>query len=149
MDTIASFEVNHTRLVPGMYVSRVDGDIVTYDLRLCRPNRETLPIAAMHTLEHLFAVLVRNGSFGKYIIYFGPMGCRTGFYLLVRDLSPAECIGLVRKTFCRIAAWEGVVPGCSEKECGNWKEHNLADAVRAAKQYCSVLEHVSENTLKY
>ena len=121
METIASFEVDHTVLNPGIYLSRVDHGVATYDIRVTQPNREFLPNPAMHTIEHLFAVSARNGALGDKIIYFGPMGCRTGFYLLMIHNTHTEAVELIRKTFSYIASYEGPVPGTAEKECGNSK----------------------------
>ncbi|MBQ2272922.1 MAG: S-ribosylhomocysteine lyase, partial [Clostridia bacterium] len=128
METIASFEVDHTVLTPGIYLSRVDWGIRTYDLRVTVPNRDFLPNPAMHTIEHLFAVHARNGAMGEKVIYFGPMGCRTGFYLLLIHATDEEAVDLIRETFEFIASYEGDVPGTSEKECGNYREHDLPEA---------------------
>ena len=100
MDRIASFEVDHNKLQRGIYTSRVDGDIVTYDIRMKLPNSGNyLNNPAMHTIEHIVATFVRNSEFRDRIIYFGPMGCRTGFYLLVRDIKPFDVINLVHDAF--------------------------------------------------
>lgn len=141
MKTIASFTVDHDRLLPGLYVSRKDGDVVTYDLRFIRPNTPPfLPNPVMHTIEHLAATYVRNSRFGDEIVYFGPMGCRTGFYLLVRDsVSCEQVIALVRETLGFIAAFEGTIPGTAPAECGNYREHDLAGAKAAAAKMLPVL----------
>ena len=148
---IASFTINHDTLTPGMYISRIDGDCVTYDLRLKYPNRgDYLDPKGMHTLEHLIATAVRFSDRGNEVIYFGPMGCRTGFYLVVRDsIVPADAVTLVRDAFASAAAFEGEIPGASRKECGNWLEHDAENARAEAKAYLKVLEHCSENTMKY
>ena len=148
---IASFTVNHDTLVPGMYISRVDGDCVTYDLRLKYPNRgDYLQPAGMHTLEHLIATAVRFSERGNEVIYFGPMGCRTGFYLILRDsVSKADAVKLVRDAFDWAAAFEGDIPGAARKECGNWLEHDLENAKKEAKAYVEVLKHCSEETMAY
>lgn len=121
MEKIASFQVDHTRLLPGMYVSRMDGDVVTYDIRFIQPNTPPyMSTAAMHTIEHLFATYARSSVWGKGIVYVGPMGCRTGFYLLTRTgghpdaVSPAEAIRLVREAMAFIAAFDGDIPGATE-----------------------------------
>ena len=136
MKTIASFTVDHDKLEKGMYVSRVDGDVITYDIRMVKPNGGVyLPNPAMHTFEHLFATYARNSAFSDQIIYVGPMGCRTGFYFLTRDaMSGEQAIALVRECFAFIAAFEGKIPGSERKECGNYLEHDLpgAKAVAAA-----------------
>ena len=119
MKTIASFEVDHTKLVPGIYISRIDGDITTYDLRFVVPNGGAyLPVAAMHTIEHLFAVYARNSAYGAHIIYFGPMGCRTGFYLLVRDADHTKVLDLIRELFgARFSGGEAGMRGICAKDC--------------------------------
>ncbi|WOC33331.1 MULTISPECIES: S-ribosylhomocysteine lyase [Caproicibacterium] len=150
MKQIASFCVDHNLLTPGIYTSRVDGDITTYDIRMRTPNKPPfLEQAAMHTIEHLFATAARNGRFAQQIIYFGPMGCRTGFYLLVRDLSPANSIVLIQETFRQIADWQGEIPGAKAAECGNYLEHDLAGAVREAKQFLPVISHWCVSDLVY
>ena len=150
MKKIASFEVDHTRLLPGMYLSRVDGDVTTYDLRLRRPNVEpAMEIDSMHTIEHLAATWLRNSECKEKIIYFGPMGCRTGFYLLMRDADAAQAIDAVRQAFAFIAAYEGEIPGVSAAECGNWRSHNLPLARQDAAEYTKVLEHWQIENLQY
>lgn len=149
MKTIASFTVDHDKLEKGMYVSRVDGDVVTYDIRMVKPNGGIyLPNPAMHTFEHLFATYVRNSAFSDQIIYVGPMGCRTGFYFLTRDaMSGEQAIALVRECFAFIAAFEGKIPGSERKECGNYLEHDLPGAKAVAANMCQVLEHWTEPML--
>lgn len=138
---IASFTVDHRFIIPGIYLSRVDGDITTLDLRFCRPNCGTyLDNVTMHTIEHLFATYVRSSDIGEQVIYFGPMGCRTGFYLLVRDCDLTTIAATIRSVLCRILAHQGEVFGASEIECGNYKELDLNSAQTAAKQYLSHLE---------
>lgn len=151
MKTIASFTVDHDKLEKGMYVSRVDGDVITYDIRMVKPNEGVyLPNPAMHTFEHLFATYVRNSAFSDQIIYVGPMGCRTGFYFLTRDaMSGEQAIALVRECFAFIAAFEGKIPGSERKECGNYLEHDLPGAKAVAADMCQVLEHWTEPMLQY
>ena len=149
METIASFEVDHTVLTPGIYLSRIDHGIRTYDLRVTTPNRDFLPTPAMHTIEHLFAVHARNGSLGDKIIYFGPMGCRTGFYLLMIHNTDEQAVELIKETFSYIASYEGVVPGTEEKECGNYREHDLDGAKAVAAQYCDVIRDWSADKISY
>ncbi len=140
MERIASFTVNHDTLTPGMYISRVDGDITTYDVRMVLPNGGIyLENAAMHTFEHLFATYMRNSDRKDKIIYCGPMGCRTGFYFLVRDMEHADAIRLMRETLDFIAAFEGAIPGASQIECGNYREHDLAGAQNIARSMRPVL----------
>lgn len=132
MDRIASFQVDHTTLLPGMYVSRVDGDVTTFDLRFIRPNTPPfLEMPAIHTIEHLFATFVRNSALRDRVIYFGPMGCRTGFYFLTRGLSRQQALDLTRQALAFIVSFTGQIPGTSAEECGNWLEHDLT----GAKQY--------------
>ncbi|MBR2339157.1 MAG: S-ribosylhomocysteine lyase, partial [Clostridia bacterium] len=108
MKQIKSFQINHDTLTEGLYVSRTDGDVVTYDLRFIRPNTPPfLETAAMHTIEHLFATYVRSSQFENNIIYFGPMGCRTGFYFLTRGMSHADVIALTQETLAFIANFDG------------------------------------------
>lgn len=151
MNRIASFTVNHDLLDRGVYVSRIDGDAVTYDIRMKKPNGgDYISPKALHTIEHLLATYVRNSMHSDRIIYAGPMGCRTGFYLVARDnVTKAEIIGLLRKTFQFIAGFQGEIPGSKREECGNYLEHDLADARIEADEYLSVLETVTEYTMNY
>lgn len=149
METIASFQVDHDVLQPGIYLSRIDHSIRTYDIRVTKPNVDFLPNPAMHTIEHLFAVHARNGAMGDRIIYFGPMGCRTGFYLLTIHASDEEAVSLIRETFSFIAAYEGEIPGSTAKECGNYREHDLAAARRIAADYLDVIAEWTASDLSY
>ncbi len=138
---IASFTVDHRFITPGIYLSRIDGDVTTLDLRFCRPNCGVyLDNVTMHTIEHLFATYVRSSEIGGQVIYFGPMGCRTGFYLLVRDCDLSTIAATVRAILNLILAHEGEVFGASEIECGNYKELDLESAKKAAKEYLAHLE---------
>ncbi len=150
MEKIASFQINHDTLLPGMYVSRVDGDVITYDVRFVRPNTPPyLPTAAMHTIEHLVATYVRNSVHKDGIIYFGPMGCRTGFYFLTRGVAHAEAIALMREAMVFTAAFEGDIPGATKVECGNWEEHDLLSARQWAAGMAAVLENYGVAQLTY
>lgn len=151
MKKIASFTIDHTILPKGMYTSRVDGDCITYDIRTRLPNREeVMQNGAIHTLEHLFATYVRNSEFSNSIIYFGPMGCRTGFYFITRDtVSPAEAIALTKSALAFCADFEGEVPGVSEAECGNYRDHDLETAKKEAAAMVKVLENWKESDLVY
>ena len=150
MERIASFCINHDTLMPGMYLSRVDGDVFTYDLRFVRPNTPPyLPTDAMHTIEHLVATYVRNSDCKEGIIYFGPMGCRTGFYFLTRGLAHADAIRLMREALAFTAAYEGAIPGASAVECGNWQDHDLQGAKAWAAAMVPVLEGYTEEQLTY
>lgn len=151
MDRIASFSVNHDLLEKGMYISRVDGDVVTYDIRMKKPNGgDYLGYAELHTFEHLFATYARNSAYKDSVVYVGPMGCRTGFYLLLRDtVSSRDAIDLVRQSFSFISEFEGEIPGAKRQECGNWLEHDLAGARRTAADMLAVLENWSTEKLAY
>ena len=151
MERIASFSVNHDILEPGMYLSRIDGDCVTYDVRMKKPNGgDYLANGAMHTIEHLFATYARNTEFSDRILYVGPMGCRTGFYLLVRDsVSHADAIRLVHDSMAFIAAYEGEIPGTNKIECGNYLEHDLAGAKKEAKAIAAVLADWTPSMMQY
>lgn len=150
MKTIPSFQIDHTILPKGIYISRIDDDITTYDIRMRLPNRETVMTnAAMHTIEHLFATYVRNTEFGDNVIYFGPMGCRTGFYFLTRSLSDTYVINLIKDAFKFISEFWDRIPGATAKECGNYKDHNLAQAKEEAKTFLEVIENWTKEDLKY
>ena len=151
MKTIASFTVNHDKLEKGMYISRVDGDVVTYDIRMKKPNAgDYLSFGALHTFEHLFATYARNSAFGSDVLYVGPMGCRTGFYLLLRSSVPSEkAIDLVRSSFAFIAEFEGMIPGSRREECGNYLEHDLPGAKVVALDMLRVLGNWEERDLQY
>lgn len=150
MKTIESFRINHDTLVPGLYTSRVDGDVVTYDLRFVHPNTPPfLEVAAMHTLEHLFATYVRNSQYEDHIIYFGPMGCRTGFYFLTRGMTEEQVIALTQETLAFIAAYEGEIPGATKRECGNYLEHDLDGARAYAAAQVKALEDWTPTRLAY
>ena len=151
MKKIPSFQIDHTILEKGIYISRIDDDITTYDIRMRAPNREpVMTNASMHTIEHLFATYVRNTEFGDNIIYFGPMGCRTGFYLLLReDVSRKQALDLVKESFRFIAGFEGEIPGAKPRECGNYKEHDLPGAKSVAKDMLDVLKDWNEEKMQY
>lgn len=145
MEKIASFQVDHTKLFPGIYVSRVDrqGDTVvtTFDLRMTAPNREpVMDVPAIHAIEHIGATYLRNSAEKDNVIYFGPMGCRTGFYLVLFGAwTSAEVLPLVRDTFAYIADFTGDVPGASPVECGNYLDLNRGMASYYAERYLAEL----------
>ena len=142
MERIASFCVDHTKLDRGMYLSRQDGDVLTWDIRMKKPNQgDYLTTGAAHTLEHLFATYARNSAYKDGVIYVGPMGCRTGFYLLTR--------GLTLDSFRFMAAFEGAVPGASEVECGNYRDMDLPKAKAEAAAMLPVLEALTADQLHY
>lgn len=151
MERIASFSINHDTLQKGMYISRIDGDVVTYDIRMKRPNQgDYLPNPVLHTFEHLFATYARNSAFADAVIYVGPMGCRTGFYFLLRDtVSYADAIHLVQESFAFIASYEGEIPGAKRRECGNYLEHDLDGAKAAAADMCEVLRSWTPADMNY
>ena len=151
MEKIASFTVNHDRLEKGMYVSRTDGDVITYDIRMKKPNGgDYLGNGELHTFEHLFATYARNSEYGRQVIYVGPMGCRTGFYMLLRDsVSGPEAIRLVKEAFGFIRDFEGEIPGSRREECGNYREHDLAGARKTAEDMLSVLADWTAEKLRY
>ena len=138
---IASFSINHDKLLPGLYVSRVDSDITTYDMRCRRPNTDDLlDNSTLHSLEHMFATYIRNGKLHDQIVYFGPMGCQTGFYLLVRNADNEAVLEEVKNTCRRILAHEGPVFGAARIECGNYRNLSLAAAKTEAARYLAELE---------
>ena len=140
-DKIESFKIDHNKLNPGIYVSRTDGDIVTYDLRTRKPNMgDYMDNVTMHSVEHMFATYIRNSAIGDSVIYFGPMGCRTGFYLLVRDLSPETVLKETLLALENIARHDGEMFGNTRKECGNYRELDLDAAKKEAKAYLEVLK---------
>lgn len=151
MEKIKSFCVNHNKLKKGMYLSRVDGDAVTYDIRMAVPNSgHYLENDGIHSFEHLFATYVRNSKYADSVIYAGPMGCRTGFYFIVRDtVSHKEAIRLVKDACRFIAGYEGEIPGVSAIECGNYLEHDLQKAKAYGEDMCRVLENWTEEQLQY
>ncbi len=150
MQKIKSFEVDHTKLDVGMYISRIDDDIATYDIRMVKPNTPPfLENSGLHTFEHLFATYVRNSKFSKNIVYAGPMGCRTGFYFLTRRMSHEDSINLVKQTMDFIANFDGEIPGASEKECGNYLDHNLKLAKLYAQKMSLVLKNWNAEDLEY
>lgn len=159
MEKIASFTIDHLRLVPGIYVSRKDTDpvkggvVTTFDLRMTAPNREpVINTAPLHAIEHLGATFLRNDEEWKdRVLYFGPMGCRTGFYLLLfGDLEPADIADLVRRMFEFMAAFEGEIPGARPEECGNWHDADLVSAKWWADRYlANTLTKLDESNTVY
>lgn len=151
MKKIASFSIDHDILMPGMYISRIDGDVITYDIRMKKPNGgDYLSNGAMHTFEHLFATYARNSEFENSVIYIGPMGCRTGFYMLLLDnMSRADALKLVKDSFAFIKDFEGEIPGAKRKECGNYLEHDLSGAKEVAKNMLEILNDWSPSDMDY
>ena len=151
MKRIESFCVNHDTLTPGMYLSRIDGDAVTYDVRMVTPNAGVyLENDGIHTFEHLFATYVRNTPESDRILYVGPMGCRTGFYFITRDtISRQRAIELVQETCAFIEGFEGTIPGSSRIECGNYLDHSLPKAKQYATSLALVLKDWNEGRMQY
>lgn len=157
MEKIASFTINHLKLLPGIYVSRKDhiGNevVTTFDLRMTRPNFEpVMNTAEVHTIEHLAATFLRNHKdYGDRIVYFGPMGCRTGFYLILAgDYESADIVPLVREMFEFISSYRDEVPGASARDCGNYLDMNLNMANYLAKKYLDeVINGIDESRLIY
>ena len=156
MEKIASFTIDHTRLLPGVYVSRKDhvGSevLTTFDLRMTRPNFEpVMNTAEVHTIEHLGATFLRNHpEYGQKIVYFGPMGCRTGFYLILAgDYTSSDILPLVTETFEFIRDYKGEVPGACAKDCGNYLDMNLPMANYLGKKYLEILYNITEEQLNY
>ena len=155
MNKITSFTIDHIRLIPGIYVSRKDSGhiITTFDIRMTSPNDEpVMNTAEIHTIEHLGATFLRNHEVYKdQVIYFGPMGCRTGFYLLLADdLTSSEILPLMKEMFSFIASFKGEVPGASAKDCGNYLDMNLPMANFLARKFLEeVLTDIREEQLNY
>ncbi len=157
MEKIASFTIDHLKLLPGVYVSRKDnvGDsvVTTFDIRMTRPNFEpVMNTAEMHTIEHLAATFLRNHKeYGNKTVYFGPMGCRTGFYLLLSgDYESKDIVELMKELFAFIKDYKDEVPGASAKDCGNYLDMNLPMANFLAERfYREVLSDISEERLVY
>lgn len=151
MERIKSFEINHNVLTPGFYISREDGDVITYDLRTRKPNAgDYMTNAAMHSLEHMFATMVRNSRITDEVVYFGPMGCQTGFYLLVRkSITPAEVFEITKEILAQIIEYEGPVFGASAIECGHYENLSLADAKAECEKYLEVLKNQTNMEFTY
>ena len=146
MKRIKSFCVDHTKLNEGVYLSRTDGDCKTYDLRFCKPNSGVvLDNITMHTIEHMLATFARNSKYDESVVYFGPMGCQTGFYLLMRDdVSESDVLAFVKNIIQKTIAYEGDVFGASEIECGNYRTLDLEPCKRACKEYYEKIKNVQK-----
>ena len=152
MERIASFTVDHNKLAPGLYYSRRDGDIVTFDLRFKKPNTgDLLTNSEMHSVEHLIATLLRNSEDKEAVIYFGPMGCQTGFYFLFdnRLLSLEGSIELLREVFTAAASFEGEMPGKSPVECGNYVNLDVGAGKAVCKWYADLIQNWTVEQLSY
>ena len=152
MERIASFTVDHTVLVPGLYLSRRDGTTVTFDLRFKKPNTgDLLSNAELHSVEHVIATLLRNSPQKDAVFYFGPMGCQTGFYFLFdgEKLSNANAVRLLQRVFTAAAKFDGAMPGASARECGNYRNLDVELARRCCAYYADVIADWSEEKLVY
>lgn len=152
MERIASFTVDHTVLVSGLYLSRQDGTTVTFDLRFKKPNTgDLLSNAELHSVEHVIATLLRNSPQKDAVIYFGPMGCQTGFYFLFdgEKLSNANAVRLLQRVFTAAAKFDGAMPGASARECGNYRNLDVELARRCCAYYADVIADWSEEKLVY
>ena len=149
MKKIESFKVDHRVVDTGIYVSRTDGDVTTYDWRTRKPNTgDLVDNATIHSLEHMFATFIRNSEISEDVIYFGPMGCQTGFYLLVRNAINEKVLAVIITVLKEIIAYEGEIFGYSEIECGNYRNLDLSLSKEEAKKYLAILE-TKENTFIY
>ena len=148
-EKIASFRINHDKLKEGIYVSRIDGDITTYDLRTRVPNAgDYMDNLTMHSVEHMLATYLRSGPIANSVIYFGPMGCQTGFYLLVRDADNSEVLSAVLDALNRTVHHEGKIFGKARVECGNFENLDILAARRECKRYLDILSS-KENDFLY
>ena len=149
MERITSFSVDHDFIRPGIYVSRIDGDITTYDLRTRTPNSgDFMDNVTMHTVEHMLATFFRNSEIKDDVIYFGPMGCQTGFYLLLRNADNEKTLAVLKDCLNKVLAHEGEVFGATRKECGNYKSLNLETAKKECGAYLKALTE-KEQTFTY
>lgn len=152
MEPIASFQVDHRTLNPGLYLSRRDGSVITFDLRFKKPNTgDLLTNAQLHSVEHIIATLLRNSPQKDAVVYFGPMGCQTGFYFLFDGdrLSLAEAVKLLQEVFAAGAAWQGDMPGQSEAECGNYRNLSVELARTQCGYYAGLIAHWDVEQLAY
>ncbi len=150
MERIKSFTINHDILVPGFYISRVDGDITTYDMRTRRPNMgDYMSDLTMHSVEHMFATYIRNSEHAEDVIYFGPMGCQTGFYLLVRNANDKHVFEITKHVLQQIVEHDGPVFGASAVECGNYRNLDITAAKTECATYLEVLKQQTNMEFTY
>ena len=150
MERIKSFTINHDILVPGFYISRVDGDITTYDMRTRRPNMgDYMSDLTMHSVEHMFATYIRNSEIAEDVIYFGPMGCQTGFYLLVRNANDKHVLEITKHVLQQIVEHDGPVFGASAVECGNYRNLDITAAKTECATYLEVLKQQTNMEFTY
>lgn len=150
MERIMSFTINHDILMPGFYISRVDGDITTYDMRTRRPNMgDYMSDLTMHSVEHMFATYIRNSEIAEDVIYFGPMGCQTGFYLLVRNANDKRVFEITKNVLQQIVEHDGPVFGASAVECGNYRNLDITAAKTECATYLEVLKQQTNMEFTY
>ena len=152
MERIASFTVDHEVLVPGLYLSRRDGDVITFDLRFKKPNTgDLLSNSQMHSVEHLVATFLRNSAGKDAVVYFGPMGCQTGFYFLFDGdkLTNGQAIALLQAVFAQAAVYDGPMPGCSAAECGNYRNLSVEEGRACCAWYSRLIDRWTEEKLTY
>lgn len=150
MERIKSFTINHDILVPGFYISRVDGDITTYDMRTRRPNMgDYMSDLTMHSVEHMFATYIRNSEIAEDVIYFGPMGCQTGFYLLVRNANDKHVFEITKHVLQQVVEHDGPVFGASAVECGNYRNLDITAAKTECATYLEVLKQQTNMEFTY
>ena len=152
MERIASFTVDHNVLTPGLYLSRRDGNVVTFDLRFKRPNTgDLLSNSQMHSVEHLVATFLRNSAGKDAVVYFGPMGCQTGFYFLFDGdkLTNGQAIALLQAVFAQAAVYDGPMPGCSAAECGNYRNLSVEEGRACCAWYSRLIDRWTEEKLTY
>ncbi len=150
MQKIASFSVDHRLIKEWIYISRIDGDITTYDVRMRKPNTgNVMSNALIHSFEHLFATFMRNGNLSDSVVYVGPMGCQTGFYLLIRNADNKAVLDEIKRVLAKIGGYDGEMPGMSEIECGNFSNLDCSIAKAEAMEYLQKIMSETENDLDY
>ena len=150
MQKIASFTVDHRFISERIYISRIDGDITTYDVRMRKPNTQNvMSNALMHSFEHLFATFMRNGNLSDDVIYVGPMGCQTGFYVLIRNAENSAVLSEIKRVLMEIAKYDGEMPGASEIECGNYRNLDVNLAKKEAAEFLEKIKDETEKDLVY
>lgn len=150
MERIKSFEINHDLLEPGFYISREDQGVITYDLRTRKPNAgDYMSNLTMHSVEHMFATFARNSKMAEDVVYFGPMGCQTGFYFLVKNQSPADVFTLTKDILEKIVNHDGEMFGASAIECGNYRNLDLEEAKKECRSYLEVLNRQTNTEFTY
>lgn len=150
MKTVPSEGIDYNILKKGIYISRIDDDVTTYEIRMKEPNSgDYLTNSALHTIEHIFRAYISGSEFKENILYFGPMGSRTGFYILTRSLTDKYTVQFIKDGFQQVAEFWGRIPAASDKECGNCLEHNLPQAKEEAKEFLEVIKNWTKDDLEY